>query len=502
MKNIYYFTKSLFAFTMAIFFGTAAATAQCVIPIGPGQAYSEDFESGQLECWTVESTGSASWTVMIGTLSSVAAFQGNVVGEASRLVSPTFDLTGSSSAIFSFAYAMMGLYDLDELEVSYRTSPADDWHQLDSYSFNDWSNTYTASFTIEDLSSTFQVSFLGHNYGGYYIFVDDIEIVSAGGCARPIGLQANDITATSALLEWSTSGNEEYWTLDLNGNTLTLDSQPFLFEGLRPQTSYTIKVKAHCGEGMESDWSQPITFKTLCDVIVVTDETPYFDDFEGSEEFLCWQDDIVAGSYGWGIDPGYLILNNTAFFIWMGEESWLISAYLDLTAVTNPILSFRHKQPVMEARVDELSVWYAASYYDSWHLLGEYTAACPNWETVSLALPNPSDSYLIAFRGKSNNADGVYVDDVFVGNGQIEDIVETPALAAFVSPNPTSGRVMVETNASDGEVTVFDLFGREVAASLLHEGRAEVDLSNCAKGVYVARIAGDGDMMTMKLVKE
>ena len=176
MKNSLSLNKTFVATVVALFCFTAAATAQCVIPIAPGQSYIEDFQSGQMECWTVESTGNATWAVMNGTGSNVVAFQNASVGDEARLVSPTFDLTGSNSATFSFAYAMMALYDNDELSVSYRTSPSDNWHTLASYSINDWSNTYDASFSLDDLSSTFQVSFLAHSNGGYYIFVDDIEI--------------------------------------------------------------------------------------------------------------------------------------------------------------------------------------------------------------------------------------------------------------------------------------------------------------------------------------
>jgi len=502
MKNKHYFTKALFATMMAFFF-IATATAQCTIPIAPGQSYIEDFQSGEMECWTVESTSSATWAVMQGTGSNVVAFQNASAGQEARLVSPTFDLTGSNSATFSFAYAMMALYPpYDELTVSYRTSPSDSWHILDTYSLNDWSSTYDASFTIEDLSSTFQVSFLGHSNGGYYIFIDDIEIASAGGCARPVNLQATEITATSALLGWSSAGNEESWTIDLNGHQTTVTSQPYLMDLLEPNVVYTFRVKANCGGGMESEWSQPTTFKTLCDVIVVTDEIPYFDDFEASEDFVCWESQIEAGDDGWVVDPGYLFPNNTAFFIWLGDVAWLVSAPLDITAVTDPFLTFKHRQRSLGVNVDELSVWYATSLNDSWHLLDHFTYACEDWEEVTLALPYASATYYIGFRGKSNAADGVYVDDVRVGNYIDDGVSETYSFAATVSPNPTTSSVTIDANAANGEVTVFDLFGRQVLSAMLLEGRAELDLSDVAKGIYVARISSDHGVATVRLIKE
>lgn len=503
MKNKLFLNKNFVAIFMALFYFTAVATAQCVIPIAPGQSYIEDFQSGQMECWTVESTSNATWAVMNGTGSNVVAFQNASVGDEARLVSPTFDLTGSNSATFSFAYAMMALYDNDELSVSYRTSPSDSWHTLASYSINDWSNTYDASFSLDDLSSTFQVSFLAHSNGGYYIFVDDIEIASAGGCARPVGLQVSDITTNTALLGWSVTGGEESWTIDLNGQQLTVTTQPYRIDRLEPNTDYTFRVKANCGGGLESEWSQPTSFTTLCDVIVVTDELPYFDDFEADEDFICWQSQIFSGEDGWVVDPGYLFPNNTAFFIWLGDEAMLVSAPLDLTAVTNPVLSFKHKEPHGYANnADELSVWYASSYNDYWHLLAEYTDIYDTWDSVTIALPEVSDTYYIGFKGKSRNADGVYVDDVWVGNYTDDGLGEDSHLTVSLSPNPTSGYVCIEAAVAEGEVTVFDLTGRRIASAQLNEGRGNLDLSLVAQGVYLARIVSGEATSIIRLIKE
>lgn len=503
MKNKRYLTKALLATVMAIFSFLATATAQCVIPIAPGQSYIENFDSGEMECWTVESIGSATWAVMQGTSTNVMAFQNASAGDEALLVSPTFDLSGSSSATFSFGYAMMGFYESDELTVSYRTSPADSWHQLDSYSLSDWTNSYDASFTLDDLSSTFQVSFLGHCNGGFYIFIDDVEITSVGGCARPMNLQATEITAFSALLGWTTVGNEENWTIDMNGHQFTVTSQPYLMENLDPNTEYVVRVKANCGEGLESEWSYPMTFTTLCDVITVTDDLPYFDDFEASDDFVCWQNEIVSGIDGWVIDPGYLILNNTAFFIWMGGVARLVSAPLDITAVTHPTLTFRHKQ-LMEynSLVDELTVWYRTDETEEWQLLEAYADATDDWVTETLVLPNPSATYQINFEAVGMNARGIYVDDVEVGNAHSTIVAEEVAIKASISPNPTTGKVQVMANVAEGEVAVFDVFGKRVAFASIFEGRAEIDLGAFASGVYMVRISCATGTTMMKLMRE
>ena len=478
----------------------ATVFAQCVIPITGGQSYTENFDDGTMECWTVDATGAGTWSVMTGSLTNVAAFQNASAGDEARLISPTFDLSGVSSATFSFSYTMMALYNNDVLTVSYRTSETDSWHDLGSYSINDWSNTYEDSYVLPDISDTYQVSFLAHSNGGYYIFIDNVEIVGAGGCARPVSLQATEITPFSALLGWSTTGSEESWTIDLNGNQMTVETQPYLMENLEPQTDYTFRVKANCGGGMESEWSLQITFKTLCDVIVVTDDEPYFDDFESSEEFVCWQDEIAVGDFGWAIDPGYLNPNNTANFFSMGVEALLISAPLDITAVSNPTLEFRHRQPMFQGYNEELYVVYRTSPSDSWHVLASYLNPVQDWETERIALPEASATYQIGFDAISHNGDGVYVDDVRVGNST-EGVVEAQALAVAVSPNPTNGKITVNANISEGNVIVFDIVGKQVLSEIIVDGRAEIDMSGFAEGVYFMKISDESNVKTVKVVK-
>lgn len=503
MMNYHYLKKALFAAALLII-TTATTMGQCIIPITNGQSYVEDFEGEVFDCWIVDSINGAHWTTMTGTESTVAAFSnaGNQTGAQARLISPIFDFTEVEEATLSFSYAMMGLYNVDLLVISYRNAETDPWHDLGSFSFSDWENFHEQTYDLPDLSATYQISFQGIGYGGYYILIDNVEIISALGCSRPINIQATNITAFSALINWSTSGNEAYWTLDIDGHERIIDTQPFLLEDLLPQTLYTVRVKAHCDEEMESDWSVPITFTTHCDVILVTDEEPYFDDFESSEHFVCWQDEIISGNYGWDVDPGYYIPNNSAFFFWQGDEAWLVSTFLDLSSVTKPILTFRHRQRVIDQRVDELSVWYATSYNDAWHMLGEYTEACPEWETITLSLPDPSATYLIGFRGKANDADGIYVDDVWIGNDPNVGIIETNMPATTVTPNPTTGRILVESLMDTGTITVFDLYGHQITQATLSAGRAEIDLSNYSKGIYVAQISNSNGTTNIKLVKE
>lgn len=499
MKN-----KHLLLFTLFLTMCCLSNTfAQCVIPITNDHPYIEGFEDGGFDCWTVEENG-GSWSAIAGSESTVAYFTYHNTGDEARLISPILDMSAVASVTFSFSFAMIGLYQNDELVVSYRSSETDEWHDLGSFSYSNYSTVYEEAYTLEDLTSTYQVSFLGRGLGGVYMMVDNIEIASAGGCVRPLNLQVLETDAHSALLEWSTTGSEESWVLEVNGHPQTIDVVPFLLEGLEPETQYTFRVKANCGEGEESEWSLAMSFKTLCEVITVTDYVPFFDNFEASEEFLCWNNEIISGSDSWVIDPGYVILNNTAFFIWLGGEARLISAPLDITSVTNPGLIFNHKQPQGNAGTDsdDLSVWYRTSLNDEWHFLGEFTNVADNWEGATFTLPEPSSTYYISFKAKANNANGVYVDDVWVGKLTGEGVEETRTVNAVVNPNPAKDRAMISANTAEGMVEVFDLSGRMMTTTKLQNGNVEIDMSGFAQGVYMVRVSNAEGTSTIRLVKE
>jgi hypothetical protein len=502
MEKKYAFLQIVF---MTLFcLGIQTSFGQCdPIVITDEQPYAENFEGETAACWTpADTVGGASWRIVNGSEASGFVFSpGDGDNSEARIVSPILDMSGISSARLSFAYFLYSFYSADELVVSWRSSETDTWHTLGTFNTYGMQDYEEQSYTLENLSSTYQISFLGRGLGGLMDMVANVEIVSSGACARPTSVQVSNLTPTTALLSWTANNGETSWTVDLNGVETPMNTNPFTLTDLIPRTNYTVRVKANCGENNSSDWSSPIEFITDCDIITVTDDTPYFDDFERSENFVCWTSEIISGSDGWVIDPGYLVLNNTAFFIWMGDEARLVSATMDITAVTDPVLVFKHKQPQGQVDVDELSVWYRTAATEEWQQLATYTFPTDGFETETIGLPNPSSAYQIAFKGKSNDAEGIYVDEVAVGTRSAVSVPETSSVTALY-PNPTTGNVTIESNAIGADLTVYDLFGKLMVTSKVAAERTELDLSGLATGVYMIQIADITGTTTIKVVKE
>ena len=86
-------------------------------------------------------------------------------------------------------------------------------------------------------------------------------------CKKPKDLAAFDINKTSVVLSW-TPGTEDQtaWRICYNDgeedhfkNVTTI---PYTLNGLTPETEYTVKVRANCGGGDYSNWSDEISFTT------------------------------------------------------------------------------------------------------------------------------------------------------------------------------------------------------------------------------------------------
>ena len=83
-------------------------------------------------------------------------------------------------------------------------------------------------------------------------------------CLVPKKITVTDIGPHSATISWTSDANA--WQICLNDNEeflIDVEGEPTLnYNGLMPETTYTIKVRTNCGDGNVSRWSRHVTFTT------------------------------------------------------------------------------------------------------------------------------------------------------------------------------------------------------------------------------------------------
>ncbi len=160
----------------------------------------------------------------------------------------------------------------------------------------------------------FAIRYLGgENVGS--AFIDDITVKAKPSCNKPTGVAvtADSETAEGATITWDANGMSN-WKLQVSegdaaswGEEIAVATNSKVLTGLNANTLYYVRVKADCGGAGDSEWSDNVSFTTLCGVINVNASTPWNIDFEGLSDHIvpdCWDNSASTTSSSWG--EGYI----------------------------------------------------------------------------------------------------------------------------------------------------------------------------------------------------
>ena len=151
----------------------------------------------------------------------------------------------------------------------------------------------------------------GENLG--YASIDDITVREKPACNKPTGVSAGSETAEGATITWNANGMSN-WKLQVSegdaaswGEEIAVATNSKVLTGLNANTLYYVRVKADCGGGSVSEWSDNVSFTTLCGTISVNASTSWNMDFEGLSEHIvpdCWDNSASTTTSSWG--EGYI----------------------------------------------------------------------------------------------------------------------------------------------------------------------------------------------------
>jgi hypothetical protein len=139
-----------------------------------------------------------------------------------------------------------------------------------------------------------------------------------------------------------------------------------------------------------------------------------------------WTNQILSGTTNWiratgGVSANPATANGGTFNARLAMSissqdftNRLITPAMNLAGYTNAVLNFAHAQAFFSPDQDTLQIYYRTSAVSAWVSLAAYTTNVPAWTSRSLALPNASADYYVAFEGVATYGYGVCLDDVSV----------------------------------------------------------------------------------------
>ncbi len=377
-----------------------------------------------------------------------------------KLISPIIDFTDYSNPMMKFWHAQESwIGDVDFLHVYYRNNPNDDWTELASYTsaINNWT---LDSLTLPNPSSTYQIAFAGEMNWGYGILIDDITIFATPDstiterCFKPAYVSYASRTDNSIDLSWVEIGTATEWEIEYgptgfalgSGTNITVTDNPFTIIGLAPYTYYDFYVRAICSDTSSSVWSDVSTIATECGKI---NTFPYLEDFENSGHLPdCWTINYIQNpsySYDWECtagagSPAIISAHSGDYNAYLRSNivnqyvTNLVTPIMDLTQISNPYITYWHaQQQYPGGSHNVLKVYYRTSPSNDWVQLMEYPSNYDTWTFDSLALPNPTGTYQIAFEGNMVcQGFPIVLDDILINGDPVTCVVPTNVTASNI----------------------------------------------------------------------
>ncbi|SMC88656.1 T9SS-dependent choice-of-anchor J family protein [Moheibacter sediminis] len=179
------------------------------------------------------------------------------------------------------------------------------------------------------------------------------------------------------------------------------------------------------------------------------DAFPFTETFEAdSSSRVCWTNEYVSGTHNWeyrtgGVNSPIVTTAHTGTLnacfnanVQQTHTTKLVSPKFDFSSIANPEVNFWYVNQEWLGDQSELRVYYKTSAAGAWTLIpgAVYTTNITAWTEVTLALPNPSAEYYIAFEGVNNWTRGILLDDVKVDGDEVGtgcDAVDVPYMEDF-----------------------------------------------------------------------
>lgn len=183
------------------------------------------------------------------------------------------------------------------------------------------------------------------------------------------------------------------------------------------------------------------------------------------------------------------------------DRTKLVSPVLDLSAVTNPTVSFFYRNPFWSPDQNWLRIFYRTSDSSPWIQITEFHSDIPSWTSSgNLALPNPSATYQIAIDCETDYGYSTTVDSLTVQGSLGNDTFARKLISYY--PNPTEDILHFSSNEIVTEVLVFNFLGQKVMETKVNSNEGQIDLSNLTKGNYIIRASTDVGAENFKVVKK
>lgn len=273
------------------------------------------------------------------------------------------------------------------------------------------------------------------------------EVLEAGETLAIEWISDHIAPITAAALHLSLDGGE---TFDLTiAESLPNEGDfdwvvPPLFS---PEARVRVTVRDNGGRAASHTGLGPLTILPWKKPIASYPWTETFE--EGSATIDDWSQVHVAGTNNWifamgagggSVSSAYEGSKNARFTSTSGGpyQTRLVTPMLDLSSITNPVLSFWYAQEYRTPDQNELKVYYRTNPLANWVQLYHDDQNRMTWTQKNLRLPDGSSTYQVAFEGIDRMGQANVLDHVSVSGhpGRSLRVTSSGVSGVFIEADP------------------------------------------------------------------
>jgi hypothetical protein len=371
---------------------------------------------------------------------------------------------------------LTGAQKLGMVHAKFNLTPvvaAAGWYQ---YTYNLPAAYNDSSFYVVTLGST------NHGTSSTGLGIDDFILQERPLCDSPINLVSSNVTSDSATISWTSGGTETQWQVEYGptgfahgaGTNVIVNTLPtVILTGLNSATTYDFYIRAICGVGDTSAWSNSSNFTTLCTAVTAF---PYLEGFEGTTfPPICWSTFQVVGP-GTGLwigvtsgsyptcapHTGSKMTEFNSFSYSTGTKGALVTRALNLPTNYYQVTFWMYRDDGYTGNHDSVTVYFNnAPNVTGATLIGGIprylgfapTEAANGWYEYSFNFPAVSagNNKYVIFEGYSRYGNNMFIDDVLI------DVQPTCAKPTLLTVNSyTANSATVSWTPGSG-ATLFNL---------------------------------------------
>jgi len=382
------------------------------------------------------------------------------------------------------------------------------WNPLDNEVYvTQWSDDASGSFGKINLT-TGAFTALGAVPGNFYITIDNDGVCyGVGEKGSSNSSVFGTINLTNGNFTQIATGDPMNWIQDMSVDRSTNEIYHIhrgSVAGVPRPNTFRKMNKTNGTYTFMGAFDKNVESFVIFDSCTPVKTFPWTEGFEGVESSYmpsCWTEEVREWTVGWrfvkksDFDEPYTAHGGSYKAYYSGPEGHtakLITPPMDLSGLTAPALNFWHAQKKLFSRFDhdQLKVYYKTSAAGKWNLLAEYKNEIPDWTERTVALPNASADYYIAFEAIGYSGHGVHLDDVKIFDNPGGAGYEITGSDELPPANPLRARVIDGLLHVSGVIAGETMSIYNAAGALVYNSIAtsdEMDIPLNTQGVYIVR---------------